>query len=61
MQLIDERCAGLDVPKQTLVACILTPEGPETRTFHPTLPPALASAVSVGVPSRYELSIRVLG
>ncbi len=33
MQLMYERCAGLDVHKKTVVACVLTPEGQETRTF----------------------------
>jgi transposase len=33
MQVVYERCAGLDVHKKTVVACVLTPEGRETRTF----------------------------
>jgi transposase len=33
MQVIYERCAGLDVHKKTVVACVVTPEGSETRTF----------------------------
>ena len=33
MQVMDERCAGLDVHKKTVVACVLTPEGQETRPF----------------------------
>jgi transposase len=33
MQIIYERCAGLDVHKKTVVACVVTPEGSETRTF----------------------------
>src|ERR687887_2551379 len=33
MQVMDERCAGLDVHKKTVVACVLTPDGQETRTF----------------------------
>jgi transposase len=33
MQVIYERCAGLDVHKKTVVACVLTPAGQETRTF----------------------------
>jgi transposase len=33
MHIMYERCAGLDVHKKTVVACVLTPEGPETRTF----------------------------
>jgi transposase len=32
MHIMYERCAGLDVHK-TVVACVLTPEGRETRTF----------------------------
>jgi transposase len=33
MQVMDERCAGLDVHKKTVVACVVTPEGQEIRTF----------------------------
>jgi transposase len=33
MQVMYERCAGLDVHKKTVVACVLTSEGQETRTF----------------------------
>jgi hypothetical protein len=33
MHITYERCAGLDVHKKTVVACVLTPAGPETRTF----------------------------
>ena len=33
MQVMDERCAGLDVHKKTVVAWVLTEAGPETRTF----------------------------
>jgi transposase len=33
MQVMYERCAGLDVHKKTMVTCVLTPEGQETRTF----------------------------
>jgi transposase len=33
MQVIYERCCGLDVHKKTVVACVMTPEGQETRTF----------------------------
>ena len=28
-----DRCCGLDVHKKTVVACAITPEGQETRTF----------------------------
>lgn len=33
MQAIHERCCGLDVHKETVVACILTPEGKEIQSF----------------------------
>jgi transposase len=33
MHILYERCAGWDAHKKTAVACILTPEGQETRTF----------------------------
>lgn len=33
MQVTYSRCAGLDVHKKTVVACAITPEGQETRTF----------------------------
>jgi len=33
MEVINERCCGLDVHKKIVVACVLTPEGSETRTF----------------------------
>lgn len=33
MHVIHERCAGLDVHKATVVACVMTPEGKEIRTF----------------------------
>ncbi len=36
MQVVHERCCGLDVHKKTVVACIITPEGQEIRTF-PTM------------------------
>jgi transposase len=32
MQDMDERCAGLDVHKNTVVACVPTPVGQEPRT-----------------------------
>ena len=31
--VVHERCGGLDVHKRTVVACVLTPEGQQTRTF----------------------------
>jgi transposase len=33
MQVIHERCCGLDVHKKTITACIITPEGKVVRTF----------------------------
>ena len=33
MDIILERCCGLDVHKKSVVACVITPEGRETRTF----------------------------
>ena len=33
MDVVYERCCGLDVHKKTVVGCVFTPEGKETRTF----------------------------
>ena len=33
MQILFERCAGLDVHKRSVVACVLTPEGKELKSF----------------------------
>lgn len=33
MEVLHARCAGLDIHKQTVVACVVTPEGRQTRTF----------------------------
>lgn len=33
MEVLHERCAGLDVHRDTVVACAITPEGREVRTF----------------------------
>ena len=33
MRVLYERCCGLDVHKKTVVACFITPEGKQTRTF----------------------------
>ena len=33
MELVYERCCGLDVHKKTVVACMRTPTRQETRTF----------------------------
>jgi len=36
MKVVYERCCGLDVHKKTVTACVITPEGRETRTFGTT-------------------------
>ena len=33
MEVIHERCCGMDVHKKKVVACVMTPEGKEVRTF----------------------------
>ena len=33
MEVVHERCCGLDVHKETVVACVLTPNGKALRTF----------------------------
>jgi transposase len=33
MQVLYERCCGLDVHKKTVVACLLTPQGKEIKTY----------------------------
>lgn len=33
MQVVYERCCGLDVHKKSVVACVVTPEGKETQSF----------------------------
>jgi transposase len=33
MEVVYERCCGLDVHKKTVVACVMTPDAQETRTF----------------------------
>lgn len=33
MRVVHERCAGLDVHKKTVVACVITPERRQVRTF----------------------------
>ena len=33
MRVVHERCCGLDVHKRTVVACVLSPEGQQVRTF----------------------------
>lgn len=36
MRVLYDRCAGLDIHKKTVVACLLTPQGKEVRTFGTT-------------------------
>lgn len=36
MQVVHHRCCGLDVHKKTVVACVLTARGKQTRTFGTT-------------------------
>lgn len=33
MEVVYQRCCGLDVHKRSVAACVITPEGKETRTF----------------------------
>ena len=33
MEVLYPRCCGLDVHQKTVVACLITPEGKEIRTF----------------------------
>jgi transposase len=42
MRVVHERCCGLDVHKRTVVACVLTPEGQQTRTFATMTPDLIA-------------------
>jgi transposase len=44
MEVSYPRCAGLDVHKKTVVACVMTPEGQETRTFSTMTEPLLQLA-----------------
>lgn len=44
MEVIYERCCGLDVHKKTVVACVMAPEGKETRTFNTMTKDLLALA-----------------
>lgn len=42
MQIVYERCCGLDVHKKSVVACAITPEGKEIKTFGTTTKEILA-------------------
>jgi hypothetical protein len=33
MQVVHERCTGLDVHKRTVVVCVIVPKGREVHTF----------------------------
>lgn len=41
VDVVHERCAGLDVHKQTVTGCVITPEVRETRTFGTMTAPLL--------------------
>ncbi len=52
MQVVHPRCCGLAVHQRTVVACVLSPNGRQTRTFGTTTAQVLALAdwlVSEGV------------
>lgn len=42
MDVVHQRCCGLDVHKKKVVACAITPEGRETRIFTTMTPDLLA-------------------
>ena len=44
MEVVNERCCGLDIHKRSVVACVLTPSGRQTRTFGTTTDQVLALA-----------------
>lgn len=44
MEVLHQRCSGIDVHKKSVVACVLTPEGRETRTFRTMTADLLALA-----------------
>jgi transposase len=44
MQVVHERCCGLDLHKRSVVACVLSPSGRQTRTFGTTTDQVLALA-----------------
>ena len=44
MEVVHPRCAGLDVHKKTMTACVITPQGRERRSFR-TLTAVLLSLV----------------
>ncbi len=48
MQVVYERCCGLDVHKKSVVACVTTPDGQKTRTFGTTTRQLLALAEWLG-------------
>lgn len=36
MEIVHDRCCGVDVHKKTVVVCVITPQGQETRSFATT-------------------------
>lgn len=48
MEVVYSRCCGLDIHKASVVACVITPEGQETRTFGTMTPDLLELADWLG-------------
>ena len=44
MRVVHDRCCGLDVHKKSVVACVITPEAQQTKTFGTTTRQLLALA-----------------
>jgi hypothetical protein len=62
MQVMDERCAGLDVHEQTVVACGLTPTEQETHTLSTMTVDVWALAdglVACGCLSRWRVAVTI--
>jgi transposase len=57
MRVVHERCCGLDVHKRTVVACVISPEGQQVRTFGTMTRDLLALAewLSMGNVSRVAM------
>lgn len=55
MDVVNERCCGLDVHKQTVVACVIVPGNgrqphKEVRTFHVRLSPPMMAPMPSSLP-----------
>ena len=44
MDIVHERCCGIDVHKKMVVVCAITPEGKEIRTFDTMIDDLVAMA-----------------